>query len=173
MFDRDALRELFEYAEFTWNSYGRTLAKLPDDAFTREIPGSGWADLRHALFHVALAWDGWAYERFGLTLPELEHQDVANWNELTEHRTRVRSLMRRALDETDDETLAARNVPMWEDTPARQLVSIGDVLAHVLLHERGHHGDISTLFSQLGAEPPNMDYLIYRFFKSRERKTDA
>jgi uncharacterized damage-inducible protein DinB len=40
-----------------------------------------------------------------------------------------------------------------------------DVLAHLLLHERGHHGDISTLFSSMGVEMPSMDYGVYLYFK--------
>ena len=86
---------------------------------------------------------------------------------------RVRELMRRALGETSDDDLRAPTIRMWEGTPAEQMVSPAHVLGHILLHERGHHGDISTVFSQLGAEPPNVDYLVYRFFQSRKQQRDG
>ena len=43
-----------------------------------------------------------------------------------------------------------------------------DILGHILLHERGHHGDVTTMLSQLGATPPNIDYLTYVFFRTRQ-----
>ena len=174
MFDRPALEELFDYTDFTWAAYSRTLSTLPPDAFARPIEGSGWRSLRHALFHVALAWDNWAYEHAGLATPEeIIEQDIATLDDLQPHRERVRVLLRRALDGTNDASLADRTLPMWEDTPAAYDVSLADVLIHILLHERGHHGDISTLFSQLGAEPPNVDYLVYGWFKNRRQRRDA
>ena len=46
-------------------------------------------------------------------------------------------------------------------------MSIGEMLWHVLLHERGHHGDVSTLLHQLGSEAPANDYAVYLWFKER------
>jgi uncharacterized damage-inducible protein DinB len=166
--DRATLTELFDYTDFTWTSYGKTLATLPPDAITRPLEG-GWGNVRRALIHIALAWDNWAYERTGLTIPgDFEDNTITSWSDLEAHRARVRTLMRGALDGISDAELVEKNVTMWKGTPAENLVSPGDVLAHILLHERGHHGDVSTLLSQLGASPPGIDYLVYRFFKSRQ-----
>jgi uncharacterized damage-inducible protein DinB len=36
--------------------------------------------------------------------------------------------------------------------------SPGDILAHVLLHERQHHGDVNTLLYQHGIEVPIVEF---------------
>ncbi|MEX2225861.1 MAG: DinB family protein [Dehalococcoidia bacterium] len=53
---------------------------------------------------------------------------------------------------------------MWDGPPAMQ-VSKADLLAHILLHERGHHGDVTSVLAQIRADPPAVDYLVYQFFK--------
>jgi uncharacterized damage-inducible protein DinB len=45
--------------------------------------------------------------------------------------------------------------------------SRGELLTHLLLHERGHHGDVSTLFYQLGIEPDMR--VEYRFHLLAQR----
>ena len=42
---------------------------------------------------------------------------------------------------------------------------IGAILANLLLHKRGHHGDFTTLFWQLGIEQPALDYRQYVYLK--------
>ncbi len=49
--------------------------------------------------------------------------------------------------------------------------SYGELLAHVALHERGHHGDVTTLFSQLGIEADAA--FEYRFLLGRSRTRKA
>jgi uncharacterized damage-inducible protein DinB len=40
--------------------------------------------------------------------------------------------------------------------------SRGELVLHLLLHERGHHGDVTTLFWQLGIEPDiGLDYRFH------------
>ena len=36
--------------------------------------------------------------------------------------------------------------------------SRADILVHVLIHERQHHGDLNTLLYQHGIEPPVVEY---------------
>jgi uncharacterized damage-inducible protein DinB len=55
------------------------------------------------------------------------------------------------------------------DHPDANRVTASDALLHIFLHERGHHGDISTVFSQLGVPLGGNDYLMYRFFKDRKK----
>ena len=38
------------------------------------------------------------------------------------------------------------------------LYSPGEILAHVMLHERQHHGDLNTLLYQLGVDIPIVEY---------------
>jgi uncharacterized damage-inducible protein DinB len=40
----------------------------------------------------------------------------------------------------------------------RLLDSPGEILVHVMLHERQHHGDLNTLLYQLGIEIPIVEY---------------
>jgi uncharacterized damage-inducible protein DinB len=94
-------------------------------------------------------------------------EDITSWDDLQAHRRKVRGWMRRVIDESTDEELVAQRSPVWPDNPAAMLVSRADVLAHILLHERAHHGDVSTALSALGGEAPATDYLVYLFFKRR------
>jgi uncharacterized damage-inducible protein DinB len=163
--DRDALRELFDYTTFTWASYGNSVRALPAGAFTEAVGGSGWPALRDALFHIATAWDEWVCEQTGVAFEPRERDTVTTWEELDAVRTPLRASLRGIIDDTPDDRMSA-TVPGIPGGPGR---APGDVIAHILLHERGHHGDVTTLLSALGAEPPLMDYLVYVFFRDREK----
>jgi uncharacterized damage-inducible protein DinB len=168
VFDRAALRDLYDYTEFTWETYRRVSATLPADALSRPVEGSEWPALRNALFHIACAWDGWLRDRLGADDPlDATPDDISSWEDLQLHRDRTRDWLRRVIDETPDDALAAETEVMFAGTAPEMNVSVGAVLTHILLHERGHHGDVTTLFSQLGATPPGIDYLTYLFFKKR------
>jgi uncharacterized damage-inducible protein DinB len=170
MFDREALNELFDYTSFTWEAYGRSITALPPDALSRAVSGSEWPALRNVLFHLAAAWDGGMKEALHLDDPlDATPESVATWSDLQAHREKMRGWLRRIIDETPDDELYAPTRPMWPGTPAEMQTRIADIVAHVLLHERGHHGDVTTLLSQLGATPPALDYLVYAFFKQRRR----
>lgn len=172
--DRAALRELFDYTEFTWASYERSLRSLPNDALTRTINIAGRPTLGHALFHLAAAWDGWLKHHAGpdLSIPDIDDEfalrDVAA---IQQYRSSTRAVIRQLIDSTDDEVLNAVSEDLWhgEDGQPRFHASPAEVVAHILLHERGHHGDITTIFTAMGAEPPPSDYLIYLFFLRNKR----
>lgn len=167
--DRAALNELFDFSTFTWRTYGNAARTLPPGALARPVPGSGWPALRNALFHVALSWDGWLCEKLALDEPlDAVPEAVTTWDELDAHRVKARGWLRRVIDETSDEALAAKTDLFAAGTPAETMVSPGEILAHILLHERGHHGDITTLLAALGATPPSVDYLTYLFFARRK-----
>jgi uncharacterized damage-inducible protein DinB len=100
----------------------------------------------------------------------VEPDAIVTWEDVAAVRARTRGWLARVLDETPDSELTAPTQPMWQNTPAAMQVSVSDVLAHILLHERGHHGDVTTMLAQLGAQPPQTDYLVYRFFKGREKR---
>jgi uncharacterized damage-inducible protein DinB len=167
MFDRNALNDLFDYTTFTWEAYRRSAATLPRDALSRAVEGSEWPALRNVLFHIAGAWDGYLRDRLGLDDPlEARPEDVASWDDLQRHRDKTRAWLRRVIDETSDAEMLS-DEPMGEGRLADVRVTLWEVLSHILLHERGHHGDVTTLLSQLGATPPPVDYLTYVFFKKR------
>ena len=164
MFDRVALDELFDYTEYTWAVFGNAVRALPPGDFTRAVPGSGWPSLRDALFHIAGAWDEWLVEQTGAGLPIEQAEAYATWDALDAQRTALRGLFRQLLDRPDD--VLAEQIPIWD---GRATQSRGEVLAHLLVHDLRHHGDITTLLFALGAEPPQSDYGVYRFFKSRRQ----
>jgi uncharacterized damage-inducible protein DinB len=166
--NREALNELFDYTTFTWESYGKALERLPADAFSRSLPGSGWESMRRLLFHLALGWDGWLRDELGLDDPlDATPESVASWEELQAHRSKVRGWMRQILDESDGRALSEPETAMRRENPASTPASRADILTHILLHERGHHGDVATALSALGVEAPMSDYMVYLFFKRR------
>jgi uncharacterized damage-inducible protein DinB len=163
MLNRDAIEELYGYTEFTWSVYGMQVELLPPGELAVPVPGSGWPALIDAFRHLLFAYDRWLHERLGaeaVIVPQI--RDVASWEAFEDRRTNVRASFRRVLDETPDVELFKPRITVG-DPPG--MMSAGDVLAHVLLHERGHHGDISTLFFAKGIEMPSMDYRVYLYSK--------
>jgi uncharacterized damage-inducible protein DinB len=65
------------------------------------------------------------------------------------------------LDGSDEELFKKRT---WDLEFGPEELSPADVLTNLLLHERGHHGDLNTLFHQLGVKSYFVDY---RFFVSK------
>jgi uncharacterized damage-inducible protein DinB len=165
-FDRAALREMFDYTSFTWAAYSKAMGGVSPDDYKRAIEGSGWPALRNALFHIASAWDGWFCEFSGSGETVDESYKPETWEDTDAYRQRMRAMLRRIVDKTPDERMNAPWMPIVpggepELTPA-------DIIAHILLHERGHHGDVSTLFSAVGAPLPDIDYMTYVFFRNRK-----
>jgi uncharacterized damage-inducible protein DinB len=165
--DREPLRELFDFTTFTWTSYGRSVRGLAPSDLTRPVEGSGWPALRNALFHIASAWDGWICEQAGVPLEEVEAADVADWSELDRVRQKNRAMLRDIIERSTDAALQERTLSIVPGEPPE--MTHGEIIAHILLHERGHHGDVSTLLSALGAESPGIDYMTYVFFRNRKK----
>ena len=164
LLNREALEELYDYTDFTWAVYGKMLERLAPGRLTAPVEGSGWPSLAAALRHLLRIYDLWLNERFGAgTVVVANVADVASWEAFQDWRTKVRETMRRVLDSTSDQELSAPKQPGWRSS----LKTPSDVVAHVLLHERGHHGDVSTLFFALGVEMPTTDYGVYLHFKRR------
>lgn len=164
-FDRAAIEELYAYTGAAWDIYAEKMRALPPELLTKPAPGSGWPALRDAFQHVVGAYDGWLNVDLGAGAPlDPAPDDVAAWERMEAYRAAVRGQFRRMLDDTPDDRLFGPFTKVYdEDGP--ETLSIGDILANLLLHERGHHGDLSTLFYQHGLEPPFVDYRMYLFMK--------
>lgn len=170
MFDRDGLRDLYDFTTFTWESLRRAVERLPESAFTQPVDGSGWPSLRDAVFHLAGGWDRWLRDRVAPDAVLLENAaDVATISATQAYRNVVRGWLRTAIESTPDDALVAQSEAMLPGTPQEFRVSPADVIAHILLHERGHFGDVATLIHAHGGSAPNADYLTYIFFARRER----
>jgi uncharacterized damage-inducible protein DinB len=166
MLSRDALDELYDYTSFAWAMIGRTIASMPPEDYARAAPGSGWPAMADCIAHVVDTYQYSIHRILGHGRYDPERaKALRSWEDTQTFRHAVRAHFRRVVDETPDEKLREPFTHQEEGFPPETL-TIADVLANILLHERGHHGDISTLFYQLGAQPPPIDYRIYVFAKS-------
>jgi uncharacterized damage-inducible protein DinB len=163
--DRTALEELYAYTEFAWTRYAQVIDEHGgDELLNREAPGSGWPTLRAALVHVVSVYDGWLNGAWALGLgerPPFRREDVRTWSQLGEYREITRATFQRALH-VDDAVFHEPHI--IEAGYGQERLRHRDILANILLHERGHHGDLNTLLHQLGVPAPLVDY---RFFLTR------
>jgi uncharacterized damage-inducible protein DinB len=152
--DRSAIGKLFTFTDYSWDEHESVIRPLGDNALTAPAPGSGWPALRDALAHINWAYIRWLANPDATTDEPVER--VASWRELDAYRRRVRDHARGYLHSLDDEELATpREMNVDGET---LLYSPGEILVHVLLHERQHHGDVNTLLYQLGIEIPIVEY---------------
>lgn len=161
---RDAIQELFDYTGWAWERIERVIDSLPDGTFAHGLEGSGWPSLFDCVAHFTAAYDGWLNEEWGLALGEVRYpgdEAAANWATMKSYRTECREMFHKALM-VDDSTLYAKRRFDFEE--GSENLSRADILANLVLHERGHHGDLNTLFHQLGVK----SYIIdFRHFVSR------
>jgi len=152
--DRAAIDELFAFTDYSWREHERAIRPLGDDVLIQPAPGSGWPALRDALAHINWAYVRWLADPAGTSDEPVER--VKSWDELVAYRRRVRGHAREYLDSLGDgELLTPREMNVDGET---LLYSPADIFVHVLLHERQHHGDVSTLLYQLGVEAPIVEY---------------
>jgi uncharacterized damage-inducible protein DinB len=162
---RDAIEELYDYTDFAWAMIGKTVSGMPDGSIAKPAPGSGWPALREAFRHVAGSYDDWLHGTLELAPPiDPAPETLTTWEAVDGYRGAGRATFRRLLDQTPDAKLYEEFTRTYdEDGP--ETLSLADILANLLLHERGHHGDFSTLFYQLGVEPPFVDYRMYVYLR--------
>lgn len=152
--DRPAIEELLAFTDHTWREHERALRPLGDVLLTKPAPGSGWPALRDVLAHINWAYVRWLADPTGTT--DLPVEKVDSWDELENYRRRVRGQVREYLDSLDDSELSTpREMSVDRETIA---YSPADIFVHAILHERQHHGDVSTLLYQLGIEAPLVEY---------------
>jgi len=158
------LIDLFEYTDYVWDQLRQA---VPDDVqLTQVAPGSGWPTLRTCLGHMVLAYERWLpaiIELRSQPLPEPGDGDLSTWAQIDAHRDRVRRELRRHLDGSTDDELGVLHDVDVDGTTIRY--TRAELVLHLLLHERGHHGDVTTLLWQLGIEPDLP--LEYRFHLRR------
>lgn len=157
--DRLAIEELYGFTGYTWRIHADAIRALGENALTKPAPGSGWPALCDALSHIIFAYDRWLADPNGTTPGAMEAPVPRSWEGLEAQRRRVRARFREYLDTlSDSELMAPREMNVDGEVLS---YSRAELLTHVLLHERAHHGDFSTLLYQLGVEAPLVEY---RFF---------
>ncbi|MGI8926150.1 MAG: DinB family protein [Tepidiformaceae bacterium] len=162
--DRESIRELFDYTGWAWERIERTIDGLPPGTFERAVDGSGWPALRDCFQHFCAAYDGWVHGKWALALGDMIFtgpDSLATWEQAKAYRPRVRAAFLAALAAPDD-VLFAKKAYEFDGVP--ESLSRADILSNLVLHERGHHGDINTLFHQLGVRSFFVDY---RYFITR------
>jgi uncharacterized damage-inducible protein DinB len=152
--DRAAIEALFAFTDYSWREHERVIRPLGDEGLTKPAPGSGWPALRDALAHIVWAYVRWLADPAGTTDKPVER--IESWDDLEDYRRRMRDHAREYLDSLGDDELST---PREMNVDGETLVySPADILVHVLLHERQHHGDLNTLLYQLGIEIPIVEY---------------
>lgn len=162
--DRNAIEELFAYTGFAWDRIARVIDTLPPEQFATRIPGSGWPALRDCFEHWISAYDGWINGDWALGLGPLLYpgaEALQTWERMRAYRVETRQAFTGALDCPDDTLYAKRE---YRFAGAQEQLSRADILTNLLLHERGHHGDLNTMFHQLGVRS---FYVDYRYFVTR------
>ncbi len=155
---RDAIEELYSYTDHAWDLILAELGPKGNDILVDSAPGSGWPTMRDCLGHVLMAYDDWAADLTKQPMILADLAELASWADVERYREQVRERFREMLECDDDDLYRQCDIDVDGETVS---YSHGEILANLLLHERGHHGDISTLFYQLGIDMPNIDY---RFF---------
>ena len=164
--NKAALTDLVDFTGYVWEQIRQAVPRDAD--LERVAPGSGWPALRNCLGHIVLAYDRWLGAIIDLKtrrLPELRDDDFRTWKQIEAQRTRVRNELARHLAGWSDHELAAVHDVEVDGELLRY--SRGELITHLLLHERGHHGDVTTLFWQLGIDAETA--LEYRFHLGRGR----
>ncbi|MEX2080396.1 MAG: DinB family protein [Dehalococcoidia bacterium] len=160
--DRAAIQELFDYTGWAWDRIERVIDGLPEGTFEKPVPGSGWPAIRDCFEHFVGAYDGWINEGWGLG--PLIHQGpetIATWGKAKAYRRQLREAFRHALAAPDEVLFDEAE---YEYGGGPETWSRAHMLTNLLLHERGHHGDLNTLFHQLGVQ----SYIIdYRYFVTK------
>jgi len=152
--DRAAIEELFTFTEYSWREHELAIRALGDEVLMEPAPGSGWPALRDALTHINWAYVRWLADPAGTSDEPVER--VTSWDELEAYRRHVRGHAREYLDSLGDGELLTPYEMNIDGEP--MLYSPADIFVHALLHERQHHGDVSTLLYQLGIEPPIVEF---------------
>ncbi|MEX0683623.1 MAG: DinB family protein [Dehalococcoidia bacterium] len=139
--DKAAIEDLYAYTGWVWRQIAQT-AGPGDDVLSRPAPGSGWPTLGNCLGHIVLAYDRWLPAIIDLeskSLPESTADDFATWAQIEAIRSRVRGELKSHLTTWSDEELATLQDTNIDGETIRY--SRGELITHLLLHERGHHGD--------------------------------
>jgi uncharacterized damage-inducible protein DinB len=163
--DKAALQDLFDYTGFAWEQLKSAVPD--DDVLVAEAPGSGWPSLRNCFGHMILAYGRWVpaiVELKSRPMPNMAPDDFLTWAQMDAHRRSTRDSLLAALERWDDAALAEQHDVNVDGEFIRY--SRGELITHLLLHERGHHGDVTTLFWQLGVDAETQ--LEYRFHLGRD-----
>lgn len=154
--DRSAIEHLYEYTGWTWEQIGGALKSHDEGVLLRSVPGSGWPALRDCFVHYLFALDRWLAVLLSRPGEGIEATEYTTWGQIDAKRTSSRGELKSLFDSLGDEELG--RLREFQIDGGAMPYSYAELLTHVLVHERGHHGDVTTLLYQLGIEAPPLDY---------------
>jgi uncharacterized damage-inducible protein DinB len=160
--DRAAIEDLYDFTDYAWRRIIQAIAEAGGDALTRPAPGSGWPALRNCLGHNILAYQRWVSglpERKTMGMDAFDPNSIETLDQVEALRSKARTEFRSFLDSLSDEQLA--KVQDFDIDGETVRYSYAELLTHLLLHERGHHGDLNTLLYQLGIDIPMTEYRFH------------
>src|SRR4051812_4932178 len=164
---RAGIQELFDYTGYAWSEWSRAMANWDADLLTKPAPGSGWPALRDCFGHALLSYDDWVAELEGQPMLDFNPKTATTWAELEAYAHTVRERFKAYLDSlSDDQLQAERDVDVDGETVR---YTPAQLLANVLIHDRGHHGDATTLLFQHGILDEEWPWLDYRGFVNARR----
>jgi len=153
------LQDLFEYNYWARDRQLRVCAALTSEQFLRPL-GNSFSSVRDTLAHLLGAEWIWL-ERWRGHSPRtiLAAEEFPTCAAIQERWAKVEQEMREYLAGLTEEALGApltyTNVkgetwtyPLWQ------------TLLHLVNHQTYHRGQVTTLLRQLGAQPPQTDYLV-------------
>jgi len=165
---RDAITELFDYTGWAWERFERVIDGLPEGIYATPVAGSGWPSIAACMTHFVRAYDGWingdwALDRGEISYPGKWPGPVNSWGDMKAYHERCRESFHGVLALPDDAFYAKKTYPGDSGDPPEDM-SPADIVANLVVHERGHHGDLNTLFHQLGVRSFIVDF---RYFTTR------
>jgi uncharacterized damage-inducible protein DinB len=165
--NRADLEEFFHFDGWVWDKFGESLDDLPPGTLERPAPGSGWPALRNCLGHIPFGYNAWLSrldggERIVIDL------DAADWPALDAHFQAARARFRAYIDSLSDDQLQTERDVVDSDGTVLQYTP-AEVLTHILFHGRAHHGDMFTLYHQLGHDL-SMPLIDYRYYVEATRR---
>lgn len=158
--DADAFRSLYEYHFAENRRLWARAASLTDEQYTRPS-GYSRGSVRDQLHHIAAADDVWFSQLRGRapTTPS-DSAAFADRAALRAHWDDLERRQRDYLDGLRDEQLATRPFP---DHPEDRLLTLWQVLLHVVNHGTDHRAQALRLLNDLGVETTSQDYVFYAY----------
>jgi uncharacterized damage-inducible protein DinB len=158
--NRAAINEIFDYNAWAWGNVADQIKAHGEQLLARPAPGSGWPALGNCFGHIVFAYDVWLETLAGE--PRREENEaplISTLAELIANDSRARARFRECLASlSDDELQSDMDMVIYGQTLA---YAPADILGNLVMHERGHHGDINTLFYQHGIDGGVPDYRWY------------
>ena len=154
------LERLYDYSAWANARLLAVVAQLTPDQFTHPV-ADGHGSIRDTLVHVLSAEWGWLDRCGGVPRGgRLRPEDYPTTDTVVEVWRRVEAHMRAFLGNLGDHELS-RDIAFAIGAGPRQVLPLGELLQHAVLHAVHHRGQVALLLRALGRTPGNFDLLVY------------